>query len=123
MTDSKVILLVEDTIEHAQVISDIISMQTPHCVLMADSQGALKFVQLYKPDLLLLDYLLDGMTGIMLYDHLHANHELEDVPAVIISAALDKCKEDLKRRGLHGLKKPIDIDKLLTLIDELLAKS
>jgi CheY-like chemotaxis protein len=123
MTESKVILLVEDNIEHAQTISDLISMQTPHHVLMADSQGALKFVQLYKPDLLLLDYLLDGITGIILYDHLHANHELEDVPAVVISAALDKCKEELKRRGLHGLKKPIDTDKLLTLIDELLAKS
>ena len=123
MNDSKVILLVEDNVEHAQAISDLISMETPHRVLMADSQGALKFVQLYKPDLLLLDYLLDGITGIILYDHLHANHQLEDVPAVIISAALDQCKEDLKHRGLHGLKKPIDTDELLSLIGELLAKS
>ena len=123
MNDSKVILLVENNIEHAQTISDFISMETPHRVLMADSQGALKFVQLCKPDLLLLDYLLDGITGIILYDHLHANHELEDVPAVIISAALDQCKEDLQSRSLHGLKKPIDTDELLSLIGELLAKS
>ncbi len=123
MTESKVIVVVEDDVEHAQAISDLISMQTPHRVLMADSQGAMKFVQLYKPDLLLLDYRLDGITGIMLYDHLHANRELADVPAVIVSAALDQCRDDLKRRGLHGLKKPVDADELLCLIDELLAKS
>ena len=121
MTESKVIVLVEDNVEHAQAISDIISMQTPHRVLMADSQGALKFVRLYKPDLLLLDYRLDGITGIMLYDHLHANHALSDVPAIIISAALDQCKDDLKSRGLHGLKKPLDADELLSLIHEFLA--
>ncbi len=123
MTESKVIVLVEDNVEHAQAISNLISMQTPHRVLMADSQGALKFVQHYKPDLLLLDYRLDGITGIMLYDHLHANHELADVPAVIISGALDQCKDDLKRRDLHGLKKPFDADELLSLIHELLAES
>lgn len=121
MTESKVILVVEDDVEHAQIISDLISMETSHRVLMADSQGALKFVQLCKPDLLLLDYLMNNMTGIMLYDHLHANHELEDVPAVIISAALDQCKNDLKCRGLHGLKKPFDADELLSLINKLLA--
>ncbi len=122
MTESKVILLVEDNIEHAQIVSDLISMETPHRVLMADSQGAVKFAQFYKPDLLLLDYLLDGITGIMLYDHLHANHTLADVPAVIISSAIEQCKDDLKIRGLHGLKKPFDPDKLLSLIDELLKK-
>ncbi len=121
MINSKLILLVEDNIEHAQIISDLISMNTSHRVLMADSQGALKFVQLYKPDLLLLDYLLDDMTGIMLYDYLHANHGLEDIPAVIISAALDYCKNDLKSRGLHGLKKPFEANELLSLINKLLA--
>jgi len=121
MTESKVILLVEDDVEHAQIMSDLISMETSYCVLMADSQGALKFVQLCKPDLLILDYLLNGMTGIMLYDHIHANHALADVPAVIISAALDQCKNDLKCRGLHGLKKPFDPGELLSLIQELLA--
>ena len=121
MTDSKVILLVEDNVVHAQTISDLISMERPYRVLMADSQGALKFVHLYKPDLLLLDYLLEDMTGIMLYDYLHANHELADVPAVIISAFLDQCKDEIECRGLHGLGKPFEVDELLALIDELLS--
>src|SRR5215469_5306195 len=97
-------------VEHAQVISDLISKETPYRILMADSQGALKFVRLYKPDLLLLDYLLEETTGIVLYDYLHANHELADVPALIISAALEQCKDDLRSRGLHGIKKPFEAD-------------
>lgn len=120
MTNSKVILVVEDNVEHAQTISDLISMETPHRVLMADTQGALKFVNLYKPDLLLLDYYLDGMTGIMLYDYLHANHALADVPAIIISAALNQFKADIESRGLHGLSKPFEVDELLSLIGDLL---
>lgn len=121
MINAKVILVVEDNPEHAQTISDLITMETPYRVLMADSQGAMKFVQLYKPDLLVMDYLLGETTGIMLYDYIHANHELADIPAVIISAALEKCKDDIESRHLHGLSKPFDADELLRLIDTLLA--
>lgn len=120
MTHAKVILVVEDNPEHAQTISDLISMERPYRVLMADSLGAMKFAQLYKPDLLLMDYLLGETTGIMLYDYLHANHELADVPAIIISAALEQCKSDIESRHLHGLSKPFEANELLSLIDTLL---
>lgn len=118
---SKVILLVEDDADNAQVISEISVQMTPHRVFVANTQGALKFVNLIHPDLLLLDYYLPEMTGIALYDYIHANCEMAAIPAVILSAAFEQCKADLERRHLPGLSKPLNATDLVSLIDAILS--
>lgn len=121
-TSSKVILLVEDDADNAQVIADLITQETPHKVISADVPGALKFVHIIKPDLLILDYLFPETNGIILYDHLHANRELASIPTLIISAALYRCKEDIEKRHLVGLSKPFNVADLLSLVNALLSE-
>jgi hypothetical protein len=54
-----------------------------------------------------------------LYDRLHASKLLEGVPTLMISATLPAY--ELTKRGIIGMGKPFDVDKLLQRIELLLA--
>ncbi len=70
-------------------------------------------------DLLLLDYQLPGMNGLEVFDRLQGMEETRGVPAIIISATLPT--EELQRRGIYQLRKPMDIGNVIRLITHALA--
>lgn len=116
----KTILVVEDEASVGDLFVEIISQETPHrAVLVADGSRALKIIRDIKPDLFLLDFHLPGMNGIELYDQLHATEGLEDTPAILITAGV--LEHDIRRRKIVGMSKPVEMSKLLDLIEELLA--
>ena len=69
-----------------------------------------------KPDLFILDYRLPGMSGIELYESLHAQPRFNQTPALILSACLEGYQEEIERHKLVALAKPFDVDELLSLI-------
>lgn len=118
--NGKTILVVEDDQEIGHMIVLTLSQETPYQAhLVQNGSDALHLVQSMIPILFLLDYHLPGITGIQLYDQLHTIKELEAIPAIIISANLPLY--ELKKRQIVGLRKPFDIDKLLSTIERILA--
>jgi len=118
---SKTILLVEDDEVTGSLISEIIMQETPHHVLLArDGFQALELVTEFetRPHLFILDYRLPGMDGIKLYDQLHAIHELDHIPAIILSASIEEHKDQIQTRNIIGLGKPFDTDEFLLTIEE-----
>jgi len=116
----KTILIVEDDAAVGELLVQLISQETPHrAILVADSSRAFNIIEHLKPDLFLLDYHLPGMTGIELYDRLHATDGLEHTPAILLTAGV--LEHDFRRRKLVGMSKPVELNKLLDLIEELLA--
>jgi CheY-like chemotaxis protein len=79
----------------------------------------LETVKTIKPNLFVLDYLLPRMNGIDLYDQLHATKELEDIPAIMMSANLPA--SEARKRKITCLKKPFELDELLQTIEKLIA--
>ena len=62
------------------------------------------------------------MTGIDLYDQLHATPELEHTPAIIISSvASEDILHEIESRKLEHVEKPFDLDELLARIKQALA--
>ncbi len=117
--DQKVILLVEDDRDIGEVLVEAITHESPYEALLAtDGLDALRMVQGIKPDLFILDYHLPGMNGIELYDKLHAIETLTDVPALMMSARLPY--QELEKRKIIGMNKPIDLDEFLQTLDQLL---
>ena len=85
----KTILIVEDDIYIGEVLVQAITQETSFLAILVQSgDEALNTVKGIKPNLFILDYQLPRMNGIELYDELHANKELEHVPALMISAQL-----------------------------------
>jgi len=118
---SKTILVVEDDEVTGTLLSEIITQETPHQVLLArDGFRALELVREFetRPHLFILDYRLPGMDGIKLYDQLHAIHELDRIPAIILSASIEEQKDQILTRNIIGLGKPFDTDELLLIIEE-----
>jgi CheY-like chemotaxis protein len=61
------------------------------------------------------------MTGLELYDQLHARKELAAVPAIVMSANLPY--HELNKRHLLDVQKPFELDALLEKIEHVLASS
>jgi CheY-like chemotaxis protein len=115
----KVILVVEDDHDIGEVLVEAITHESPYQAMLAiDGLDALRIVQGIKPGLFVLDYQLPGMNGIELYDRLHAIETLADVPALMMSARLPR--QELEKRKIVGMNKPIDLDEFLQILDQLL---
>jgi len=123
-TSQKLILLVEDDAINAACIAQIISQETPYYVFQTnESARALEIIKHLKPDLFLFDYRLYQMNGIQLYDQLHANKELENIPAIILSACIEECQDAIEERKLISIEKPFNLDDFLLTLDEALSWS
>src|SRR5437016_1605066 len=117
----KSILLVEDDADVAEVLVQVISSETPYQPILAtDGFQALKIVRNVKPDLFLLDYLLPSMSGLELYDRLHATEGLEQIPTLFMSA--NAPTGELEKRRVYYVRKPFELDEFLQAIRELLAE-
>ncbi len=120
--DRKWILVVEDDEAHASMLGELFKEETPYDVCYtSDGQAAWKFLQHFKPNLLVLDYLLPKMNGLVLYDRIRAEKELYNIPVLMISAALPS--NEIEQRGIIGLQKPFEIDAFLHAIEALIASA
>ena len=115
----KTVLIVEDDDEIGRLLVLLLSQETPYQVCLVHSaKEALWIVQEVKPVLFLLDYYLPSVTGLQLYDQLHAQQEFAAIPAIIISANLPV--KELETRHIVGLAKPFDLDQLLDTIERVI---
>src|SRR5205085_2038645 len=100
-------------------LCNAIEQETPHQALrVSDGLQALHVVQEVIPDLIILDYHLPTMNGIELYDQLHVIDRLEHVPTIMTSAGV--LEHDLQGRHIVGMSKPVGLNKLLDIVEELL---
>lgn len=118
----KTILVVENDEATGELLILTISQETKHQAKFTGSANeALRITRSFTPHLFLLDYNLSSMTGIQLYDQLHRTKGLEHVPAVLMSASMERYQSELKRRNIVGLGKPFEIDELLDVIESALS--
>lgn len=116
----KLILIIEDNAQIGETFVRIISEETAHqALLVPDGAHALEIVKELRPDLIMLDYHLPRMNGLEVYDRLHAIEGLEHVPTILTTAGV--LEHDIQERHLIGISKPVDLNKLLNIIEELLS--
>ena len=119
-TQVKTVLIVEDDIHIGEVLVQAIVQETPFIAMLAQSgDEALNLVKNIKPSLFILDYQLPRMSGLELYDILHTNADLAQLPAIMISAQLPV--KELQKRNIKGMNKPLDLDDFLQTIEQFLA--
>jgi len=118
--EAKTILIVEDDADIGAFLVQALSQETSYQpLLVADGFDALRAVSDIRPNLFLLDYQLPRMNGIELYDQLHAQKGLKDVPAIMMSASLPK--HAIGKRQIINIDKLIELEALLQAIQSLLS--
>ena len=87
------------------------------------NEGMQKALLADRPDLIIADVMMPGMSGDTMVDGLRRNSALEDVPIVVLTAKADESlRVELLRRGIQGyLQKPFLVDELLARVQSLLA--
>ncbi|HLI06248.1 MAG TPA: response regulator [Ktedonobacteraceae bacterium] len=117
----KTVLIVEDSTDIGQFLLQIIQEETVfQPLLVTDGFQALKVVQQVKPALLLLDYGLPVMNGLQLFDQLHSTATFAHLPTILMTANDRFQQSELDSRHILLLKKPFEIDELLTAINSLI---
>lgn len=111
------ILIADDDEGMRDILGEIFS-DSYRVFLTTNGFDALRVAQDVRPSLFLLDYHMPGMSGIDLYDRLHAIKEMKSVPAIIMSAYLPKGA--IGERQVAFVKKPFDCDNLLYIVEEIL---
>ena len=111
------IMIVDDNTEHRTLLEDTWNPLGFEISMAETAEAALAVVDVAKPDLLLIDVAMPGMSGWSLAQHLR--EKKITVPIIVISAhAIDQTPSGNGRRYHDDFfMKPLNMDKLLSRIE------
>ena len=115
---SKTILIVEDNDVNMRLFTDILEMHA-HTVLQAtDGPKGLAIAREHRPDLILMDVQLPGMSGLDVTTELKRDAALRHIPVVALTAfAMKGDEERIRQAGCDGyLSKPIRLPAFLETV-------
>lgn len=115
------VLYVEDNPVNVILMREALALRPELALQVAvDAEAALALLGRWRPDLVLLDLDLPGMSGIQLLQHLRADPAHAGLRFVAVSAyALGPEVQHALDQGCSAyLTKPFDIERLFTLIDQ-----
>ena len=125
-TEKKTILVVDDEENAVQIIKTRLEAEgNPYNVMVAKSgEEALQAAEKTTPDLVLLDIMMPGVSGIEVCDMMRHNPTLAKTPIIIISALDDiKTQQECARLGASAyITKPINGKLLDNKVKETFAK-
>lgn len=112
----KKILIVDDDPEIVELISDIFS-RDPRFEIATASSGydAGVMTSQFRPDVILLDYMLPDVNGNIVCQTIKQNPDFDDIKIVIVSGVVkqDEIDQLMKSGAEDFVKKPFDVDELL----------
>ena len=90
-----------------------------------DGEEALRELALERPDLVLLDIMLPGYSGIQVLEAMRSDEALRDVPVIVVSAwQTPEDREGAIAAGANAfLSKPFEPDELTASVEDLLARA
>jgi len=120
----KRILIVDDDPQIVELMVDLLSGDERYDVKTAmTGYDAGVLTEQFKPELIILDYMLPDINGNIVCQTIRANGELADTRIIIVSGVVNQEEvNDLLKAGADEfIKKPFNIDQLQTRIQTLLA--
>lgn len=116
------ILVVDDESPIRDLVRDILELEGHDVVEAADGPAALDAVAAQEPDLLVLDIMMPGMSGLDVLRSLRREHSGSELPIILLTAASD---DDTTWAGWTAgasvfLPKPFDPSHLMDWVERLL---
>ena len=119
---SKTILIVEDNELNMQVFKDLLEAHGYQILMSRDGRDVLKIAQESKPDLILMDIQLPGISGLKLTKMIKEDRNLRAIPIIAVTAFAMKGDEAKYLEGgcQDYIAKPISISNLLATVEKYL---
>ncbi|MFB0525336.1 MAG: response regulator [Phycisphaerae bacterium] len=111
----KKILVVDDDAEIVELIAEVLTRDGRFEIKTASSgYEAGISTQQFRPDLILLDYMLPDVNGNVVCQTIRKNPEFENIRIIIVSGVVkqDEIGQLLKSGAEGFIKKPFDVDEL-----------
>ncbi len=121
---AKKILIVEDEKRFQEMYSMMLGDKDYNLFFAFDGDEAMQKLEHNKPDLIILDMIMDMVTGDTFFLHLKGHDDLADIPVVIISSTPQKKYKNLKKIDPNLLyidKEDLTKERLLEVVEKKLA--
>ena len=115
---AKTILIVEDNELNMKLFHDLLEAHNFDTLQTRDGNEVLALAREHRPDLILMDIQLPGVSGLEVTRQIKADDELKSIPVVAVTAFAMKGDEDRIREGgcEAYIAKPIRIDELVATV-------
>ena len=119
---TKTVLIVEDNELNMKLFNDLVETRGHRIVQTRSGVEALDIARRHRPDLILMDIQLPGVSGLEVTQWLKEDAELRHIPVIAITAfAMTGDEEKILRGGCEAyLSKPISVAKFFETLDHFL---
>ncbi len=118
------ILVIEDEPAIAELLSINLSFSGHRVLIAPDAESAQGMIQAQLPDLILLDWMLPGMSGVRFAKKLRADERTKNVPIIMLTARNDEADkvEGLEVGADDYITKPFSPKELMARIKAVLRR-
>ena len=115
-----VILVVDDEIEIANLLTDVLSDEGHRVLVAVNGREALKRAEEERPDLVIADYMMPVMDGAQLIKAMADDPDLREVPVFLMSSAPELAIQDKCSGYARYVRKPFSIYDVIDLVTQAL---
>lgn len=116
------ILVIDDSTTNVVLLEAILNGKGYRIETALNATEAYQLIEKQKPDLILLDLLMPRINGYDFLENIKSRKETKEIPVIVVSAVTDS--ENIKRTLNMGatdfIKKPVDIQNLITKVNNVL---
>lgn len=107
----KLVLVIEDNKLNLKLFNDLLEFHGYRTVTTATGVGAVELVRQHKPDLILLDVQLPGISGLEISKTIKQDSALKHIPIIAVTAfAMKGDEEKIRESGCDDyISKPINV--------------
>jgi CheY-like chemotaxis protein len=111
---SRKILLVDDEAGFADLLRDLLEMDSYEVVVAHDGQEGLDKLESFTPDVIISDIVMPRMSGFELFKRVKASPATASIPFLFITGFQDdRVLAEARKVGVFGiLRKPVDIEQI-----------
>jgi DNA-binding response OmpR family regulator len=114
----KRILMLDDNQDILDVVKEALLYERFEVTVTSETENIIEIILAYKPDLLILDYKLNGTRGDDICRQVKAHNQINNIPVIICSAYLNK--DNLLVCGCDAIiSKPFGLDELMDTVNGL----
>jgi len=116
------ILIVEDNEKNLKLVRDVLQVKGYETLDAGTAEEGLKIARARKPDLILMDIQLPGMSGIDALKALRADAATAAIPVIAITASvMQQDRQQIMSAGFNGfIEKPINLRVFLDTVQSAL---
>ncbi len=117
----KTVLVVEDNDINMRLFHDVLEARGYNVLQATDGTEGWRMAREHRPDLILMDIQLPGISGLEVTKRLKADETLKSIPVIAITAfAMDGDEEKIRGGGCDAyIVKPISIHSFLQTVERL----